>query len=203
MAERLNLQGRRRKGGGSTREERSDYAPETNAGVAGNINEEIGGTWVDAVHAYIHEGEWSTTVQTFCESHCTLFSRHGGGNSRNPIHSDEYDNKTYSCFNDFKNMAEQMLEGLLDRLGASPEGFVQVLERYTCEPSSGPREDQIKDLLSQLLLLDPWCTHWCGVQHSKLLKYCGDVSWIGFIAHALSSPANHAVQASNFAKKLL
>ena len=154
MAERLNLQGRRRKGGGSTREERSDYAPETNAGVAGNINEEIGGTWVDAVHAYIHEGEWSTTVQMFCKSHCTLFSRHGGGNSRNPIHSDEYDNKTYSCFIDFKNMAEQMLEGLLDRLGASPEGFVQVLERYTCEPSSGPREDQIKDLLSQLLLLD-------------------------------------------------
>ena len=144
MADRLDLLGSRRRNGSTERDSHTDVE---------QADSEI---YIDAVHQYIHASEWSTVIGTFCDSHCSLFARESGACSRNSLQTEAYDHGTWKCFCEFRQMAEALLEGLLGELGVSPEGFVEALQKYCIIPSNGPREETIKDLLSQLLLLDDY-----------------------------------------------
>lgn len=71
--------------------------------------------WIDAVDQLLKGSEWLGMVRGYVDRNCSMFSSEG-------LEPGECSHGAYDCFQEFRQMAEKILEGILQELGATPEG---------------------------------------------------------------------------------
>ena len=101
--------------------------------------------WIDVVGQFLDGEEWKETVKEYVDAHCALFA---------PIEGDEYDHGHFDVWNEFRNIAEAIIEAKLAEIGGSAESFFKACDERLVADDQGPREAQCKRVLKQLLSYD-------------------------------------------------
>ncbi|EGB03797.1 hypothetical protein AURANDRAFT_67725 [Aureococcus anophagefferens] len=105
--------------------------------------------WMEALHRYVSEGQWSE-VSHFVDRNAVLF----GGSSTEKEHGEG----EYALYVQFRSLVAKVLDSLLEELGCrseADEARLAIFLRETAEsPASGPREEMAKRVLQDLLDID-------------------------------------------------
>ena len=102
-------------------------------------------TLANALHEYLHGEEWQHTVHTFVRSNCQQFR---------DIDNYEYTHMHHKIWSDFREMGENVLGFALDSVGGSLESLEKALDEIAHEPAKGPKDANVKEILTKLLTFD-------------------------------------------------
>ena len=106
-------------------------------------------TLTNALNEYIQGEEWQHTVNVFVRGNCNEFKN---------VDSSDYSHKHHRIWQDFKEMAENVLGFALDSVGGSIESLEKALDEIASTPAKGPRDEVVKGILqvefTALLLQD-------------------------------------------------
>jgi Holliday junction resolvasome RuvABC DNA-binding subunit len=97
-------------------------------------------TYLEALKEYLGGSEWHQSIDIFVESNCKYFSN-----------VSEMDHQQYSLWKTFQEIVEAILEMALENIGGSLQQLEDTIDLVQKQPSKGPREDLVKDVLEQLV----------------------------------------------------
>ena len=97
------------------------------------------------LHEYLHGEEWQHTINTFVRSNCQQFG---------DVDSSAYTHMHHKIWGDFREMGENVLGFALDSVGGSIESLEKALDEIAYEPAKGPKDANVKEILSKLLTFD-------------------------------------------------
>ena len=82
--------------------------------------------WTDALNNYVQGDEWQHTVKTFVQSNCSTFKN---------VDTSDYSHNHHKIWQDFKEMAENVLGFALDTVGGSIESLEKALDEIATSPA--------------------------------------------------------------------
>ena len=94
--------------------------------------------WLDALGQMLQGGEWQTQLQVFTAAHCAQFATCLGGTQR--ADGTGYELAHHDVWRQYKEMVEDVLEGVLQQLGGSIEALEKAIDEKACAPATGPRD---------------------------------------------------------------
>lgn len=98
---------------------------------------------LDTLHQYLYSLEWQKSVEMFVSSNCKAFSQ-----------IDDYTHDQFILWEEFRELAEQVLECGLQDVGGSMKELEIELDVIAREAAKGPKDAVMKDILNQLLTFD-------------------------------------------------
>ncbi|TMW62605.1 hypothetical protein Poli38472_005223 [Pythium oligandrum] len=103
---------------------------------------------VDAVAQYVQSETWQQAITEFLEANYLWFPPETEEKAQETKKGVGYTMEQYGVFQQFKEIVERLLEGVVSDLGCSGEDLVAVLEESARQGPSGERRFFIKTLLS-------------------------------------------------------
>ncbi|KAG9401471.1 hypothetical protein AC1031_009333 [Aphanomyces cochlioides] len=102
---------------------------------------------VDAITQFLQGDQWLQPVNMFMESHKLAFV---GMSSTQEAYSLQH----HAIFVEFKDMAERLLEHVIQELGCDAHVFLRALEDDVAREAGGPKEEEVQQLVETLLSFD-------------------------------------------------
>ena len=121
--------------------QRATNALTTAAGTNTNTNNDY---IIDAIENFLRGPSWKTTMNTFVNSHCAMFSVIDG----------EHGLGQHDVFRDWRDTVDGLLQGILSDLGCSPETFIDALDARQKRPEGGPRDAAINEMVRTLMTFE-------------------------------------------------
>ncbi|CAK4112150.1 unnamed protein product [Aphanomyces euteiches] len=113
---------------------------------------------VDAITQFLQGDQWLQPVNMFMESHKLAFV---GMSSTQEAYSLQH----HAIFVEFKDMAERLLEHVIQELGCDAHVFLRALEDALAREAGGPKEEEVQKLVETLLSFDDFDT-FCKLMQS-------------------------------------
>ncbi|KAF0696963.1 Aste57867_12323 [Aphanomyces stellatus] len=102
---------------------------------------------LDAVAQFLKGDQWLEPVNAFMSTHKLAFVGISGP-------QEGYTLQHNAIFLEFKDMAERLLEGIIQDLGCDAAAFVAALEEAVTNEAGGPKEEETQALVKTLLAYD-------------------------------------------------
>jgi len=96
--------------------------------------------YLEVLQNYLNGSEWRQSVEMFVASNCKYFQNIG-----------EMDHQQHDIWKRFQDVVEMVLESALDSIGGNIQKLEEALDAVHNQPSRGPRDDLVKDVLERLL----------------------------------------------------
>ncbi|ETW00202.1 hypothetical protein H310_07599 [Aphanomyces invadans] len=107
----------------------------------------MGDFLLDAVAQFLKGAQWLDPVNAFMHTHKLAFVGVVGP-------QEAYSLQQHAIFVEFKGLADQLLEGIVQDLGCEPAAFVSALEEAVVNEAGGPKEEEVQLLMKTLLAYD-------------------------------------------------
>ncbi|RHY28952.1 hypothetical protein DYB32_005581, partial [Aphanomyces invadans] len=107
----------------------------------------MGDFLLDAVAQFLKGAQWLDPVNAFMHTHKLAFVGVVGP-------QEAYSLQQHAIFVEFKDLADQLLEGIVQDLGCEPAAFVSALEEAVVNEAGGPKEEEVQLLMKTLLAYD-------------------------------------------------
>ncbi|KAF0755788.1 hypothetical protein AaE_004856 [Aphanomyces astaci] len=102
---------------------------------------------LDAVAQFLKGDQWLEPVNAFMHANKLAFVGLAGP-------QESYSLQQHAVFVEFKDLAERLLEGIVQDLGCEPSTFVAALEEAVVNEAGGPKEEEVQLLVKTLLAYD-------------------------------------------------
>lgn len=96
--------------------------------------------YLEVLQNYLNGSEWRQSVEMFVSSNCKYFHN-----------ITDLDHQQYALWKTFQEIVETILEMALDSVGGNLATLERALDNVQNQPSRGPRDDLVKDVLERLL----------------------------------------------------
>jgi hypothetical protein len=96
--------------------------------------------YLEALQNYLHGSEWRQSLGMFVSANCKYFHN-----------ISELDHQHHKLWTTYQEIAETILEMMLQNIGGSFTQLEQAIDILQDQPSTGPRGEIIKEVLAQLL----------------------------------------------------